>query len=68
MQTATISFDRFNTLADNDAAERIRAAKAKLGKDVVLLCHHYQRADVIQHADITGDSLKLSRLASQDDA
>jgi quinolinate synthase len=38
---------------------------AKLGDKVVLLCHHYQRADVYAHADITGDSLKLSRLASQ---
>jgi quinolinate synthase len=68
MQTATISFDRFNSLADTDAGERIRAARAKLGKDVVLLCHHYQRADVYAHADITGDSLKLSRLASQAEA
>lgn len=67
MQTATISFDRFNALADKEADERIRAAKAKLGKDAVLLCHHYQRADVFQHADLTGDSLKLSRLASQAD-
>jgi quinolinate synthase len=65
MQTATISFDRFNSLADKDAGERIRAARAKLGDKVVLLCHHYQRADVYAHADITGDSLKLSRLASQ---
>jgi quinolinate synthase len=68
MQTATISFDRFNSLADDDAQERIRAARARLGKRVVLLCHHYQRADVYQHADITGDSLKLSRLAAQSDA
>jgi len=68
MQTATISFDRFNSLADREAGDRIRAARAKLGKDVVLLCHHYQRADVYAHADITGDSLKLSRLASQADA
>ena len=68
MQTAKISFDRFNALADRDAGERIRVAREKLGKDVVLLCHHYQRADVYQHADITGDSLKLSRLASTFDA
>jgi quinolinate synthase len=34
----------------------------------VLLCHHYQRADVYRHADLTGDSLKLSRLAAQSDA
>lgn len=68
MQVATISFDRFNTLADNDAQERIRAARARLGDKAVLLCHHYQRADVYQHADLTGDSLKLARLASQTDA
>ncbi|MDQ8023592.1 MAG: quinolinate synthase NadA [Moraxellaceae bacterium] len=68
MQVATISFDRFNTLRDEEAHERIRAAKAKLGKRVVLLVHHYQRADVYQHHDLTGDSLKLSRLASQTDA
>ena len=28
MQTATISFDRFNKLADTDAGERIRAGAA----------------------------------------
>ncbi|SIR57892.1 quinolinate synthetase [Aromatoleum tolulyticum] len=68
MQTATISFDRFNVLRDDEAQERIRAARARLGERAVLLCHHYQRADVYQHADLTGDSLKLSRLASQTDA
>jgi quinolinate synthase len=34
----------------------------------VILGHHYQRADVYKHADLTGDSLKLSKLASQADA
>jgi len=68
MQVAPISFDRFNTLADDDAQQRIIKARARLGKRAVLLCHHYQRADVYRHADITGDSLKLSRLASQSDA
>jgi quinolinate synthase len=68
MQTATIAFDRFNTLKDEDAQARIRAARAQLGKRVVLLVHHYQRADVYLHADLTGDSLKLSRLAAQSDA
>ena len=68
MQTATIAFDPFNALSDKDCHERIRAARAKLGKRAVILCHHYQRADVYQYADLTGDSLKLSRLASQTDS
>lgn len=68
MQTATINFDRFNVLADEDAHARIRAARAKLGSRAVLLCHHYQRADVYQYADLTGDSLKLSRLAGETSA
>ena len=68
MQIAPLNFDRYNALTDADAQRRILAARAKLGKRAVLLCHHYQRADVYRHADITGDSLKLSRLASQSDA
>ena len=68
MQVANISFDRFNTLQDKEAEERIRIARARLGDRAVLLCHHYQRADVYQFADLTGDSLKLSKLASETDA
>jgi len=68
MQTAVINFDRFNALADEEAQERILAARARLGARAVILGHHYQRADVYQHADLSGDSLKLSRLASQSDA
>jgi quinolinate synthase len=68
MQVAAISFDRFNAMQDADCAERIVAAKNKLGKRVALLVHHYQRPDVYRHADLTGDSLQLSRLAAQTDA
>ena len=63
-----IPFDQFNTLTDAACQERIEIARAALGKKAVLLCHHYQRADIYQHADLTGDSLKLSRLASQTDS
>jgi quinolinate synthase len=68
MQTAAIAFDRFETLRDETCQDRIVAAKAALGKRAVVLGHHYQRADVYRHADLTGDSLKLARLASQTDA
>ena len=58
MNIAHIAFDRFNELQDKACHDRIRAARAKLGNKAVLLCHHYQRADVYQYADLTGDSLK----------
>ena len=45
-------------------AERIRAHKAAFGNRLVVLGHHYQQDAVIQFADFTGDSLKLSQLAA----
>ena len=53
-------------LALDDAAvlERIAEAKRALGSRLVILGHHYQRDDVIVHADITGDSFKLARLGA----
>ncbi len=68
MQSNVIAFTPFNSLSDDDCQERIRAARARLGKRAVILCHHYQRADIYQHADLTGDSLKLSKLAAQTDS
>jgi len=43
---------------------RIAAAKAKLAGRLVILGHHYQRDEVIRHADFTGDSFKLARSAA----
>ncbi len=68
MQAEAIAFERFDTLQDDVCAQRIVAAKAALGKRAVILAHHYQRADVYRHADLTGDSLQLSRLAAGTDA
>ncbi len=68
MQANAIDFESYELLQDDVCAQRIVAAKQKLGKRAVILAHHYQRADVYQHADLTGDSLKLSYLAAQTDA
>ncbi|MBI3068066.1 MAG: quinolinate synthase NadA [Betaproteobacteria bacterium] len=68
MHAAAIAFDRFKPLQDEACQERIVAARARLGQRAVILGHHYQRADVYRHADLTGDSLKLSKLAAQADA
>ena len=56
--------EKYLRLSDDEMDARIAAAKATLGKRVVILGHHYQRDEVIKFADITGDSLKLSREAA----
>ncbi len=50
--------------SDPDLVERARAAKEALGRRVFVLGHHYQRDEVIQFADVTGDSFKLARDAA----
>ncbi len=43
----------------------IAERRRELGGRLVILGHHYQTAEVIRHADVTGDSLKLSQIAAQ---
>jgi quinolinate synthase len=59
------AIDEYLNLGEAEIYERIREAKRRLGNRVVVLGHHYQRDDVICHADLTGDSFKLARMASQ---
>lgn len=50
--------------SDPDLVARARAARKALGSDVLILGHHYQRNEVIEFADITGDSFKLAQEAA----
>ncbi|WP_058763240.1 quinolinate synthase NadA [Exiguobacterium chiriqhucha] len=45
--------------------QRIEAIKVRLGSRLFLPAHHYQKDEVVQFADATGDSLQLARLAEQ---
>ena len=49
--------------SDPQLVERARIARAALGSRAMILGHHYQRDEVIQFADITGDSFKLAQAA-----
>lgn len=64
MPASAVAFQTFKPVDDTLAHATIRKAKAELGDRLLILGHHYQREDVIQYADVTGDSLKLSRVAA----
>jgi quinolinate synthase len=54
--------------AESSAPEvvyRIHQLKQELRDNVVILGHHYQRDDIVQFADKSGDSFELARFASQ---
>jgi quinolinate synthase len=50
--------------SDPDLVARAAAAKAALGDRVFILGHHYQRDEVVEFADVMGDSFKLAKDAA----
>ena len=54
----------YRALTDEQLAARILSAKDKLGEKLLILGHHYQRDEIIRHADLRGDSFKLSQQAA----
>ena len=57
--------ERYLGLSDDEMDRRIAAAKAALGRRLVVLGHHYQRDEVIRFADYVGDSYKLAQQVSR---
>jgi quinolinate synthase len=66
--TFNIIPDEYRLATDIDLTERIRARKAELGEQVVLLTHHYQRKEVVALGDYAGDSYALSKIAARQKA
>ena len=56
--------ERYRRLSEDELGEAIAARRRELGSRLLVLGHHYQQDEVIRHADLTGDSLKLSQLAA----
>lgn len=54
----------YKPLSNEELSARIEAGRKKLGKSLLILGHHYQQDEVIEHADLRGDSLQLSQQAA----
>ena len=65
---AACSLNDYLAEPDHTMDARIAAAREKLGKQAIILGHHYQRDEVIRFADFTGDSYKLSKIAAETEA
>ena len=60
--------DRYTAAEPDALREMIRTAKSELGDRLLILGHHYQRDEVMDWADIRGDSFKLARFAADSNA
>jgi len=54
----------YKEMSNDVLAERIRAAKQHFGDELLILGHHYQQDEVVEFADLRGDSLQLSQMAA----
>ncbi|GAE25919.1 quinolinate synthetase [Halalkalibacter wakoensis JCM 9140] len=55
--------EHYQNMSIEEKKERIRQIKQQLGNRLFITGHHYQRDEVIEFADATGDSLQLAQLS-----
>ncbi len=55
----------YKSLSNEELSQRIEKVRRDLGSRLLILGHHYQQDEVIQHSDLRGDSLQLSKLAAE---
>lgn len=56
---------RYKSLSVTEMEERIQQIKQELGSKVFIPAHHYQKDEIVQFADTTGDSLQLAQICQQ---
>jgi quinolinate synthase len=54
----------YKVLGNDELQRRIERVRRELGPKLLILGHHYQQDEVIEHADLRGDSYQLSQLAA----
>ena len=54
----------YKTASASELSARIQAVRQQMGNRLLILGHHYQQDEVIEHSDLRGDSYQLSRMAA----
>lgn len=57
--------EKYRNMSTLELESLIKDIKVKMGKRLFIPGHHYQKDEVIQFADATGDSLKLAQLSAE---
>lgn len=68
MPTIDIIPDSYRSLVLDEVRSRIRAHKERMGKELLILGHYYQRDEVIEFADFQGDSFNLAQYGAASSA
>jgi len=59
--------EEYKQITEEELVNRVHEIKRKFGKQLFIPGHHYQKDEVIQFADVTGDSLQLAQAAAKND-
>lgn len=54
----------YKSLSNEELSQRIEKVRSGLGNSLMILGHHYQQDEVIEHSDLRGDSYQLSKMAA----
>ncbi len=59
--------EKYRNMSMEELEKRVHAVKAALGNKLYIPGHHYQKDEIIQFADATGDSLQLAQLCEKNE-
>ncbi|MGY8732406.1 MAG: quinolinate synthase NadA, partial [Pirellulales bacterium] len=62
--TPTFELRPYKSLSNEELSSRIEKVRQQMGSELLILGHHYQQDEVIDHCDLRGDSFQLSRMAA----
>ncbi|OUT61618.1 MAG: quinolinate synthetase [Rhodopirellula sp. TMED11] len=61
---ATFDLATYKTLSNEELIAKITKVREDLGDSLLILGHHYQQDQVVEHTDLRGDSYQLSEMAA----